>query len=191
MTQRVDPVAHLRELSETAARAADLLGEQILAATQMVRETIASGGTLFFAGNGGSAADAQHIATEYVVRYQRARRALRAIALTTDTSLLTAAGNDFSFDEIFSRQVEALGRAGDLLVLHTTSGNSPNCLKAVEAAKKLGMMTLVLTAKDGGKIRAMADLCLVVPTNRTDRAQEIHLAIQHAICDVVDAEVAG
>ena len=191
MTQRVDPVAHLRELSETAARAADLLGEQILAATQMVRETIASGGTLFFAGNGGSAADAQHIATEYVVRYQRARRALRAIALTTDTSLLTAAGNDFSFDEIFSRQVEALGRAGDLLVLHTTSGNSPNCLKAVEAAKKLGMKTLVLTAKDGGKIRAMADLCLVVPTNRTDRAQEIHLAIQHAICDVVDAEVAG
>ena len=191
MTQRVDPVAHLRELSETAARAADVLGEQILAATQMVRETIASGGTLFFAGNGGSAADAQHIATEYVVRYQRARRALRAIALTTDTSLLTAAGNDFSFDEIFSRQVEALGRAGDLLVLHTTSGNSPNCLKAVEAAKKLGMKTLVLTAKDGGKIRAMADLCLVVPTNRTDRAQEIHLAIQHAICDVVDAEVAG
>ena len=191
MTQRVDPVAHLRELSETAARAADLLGEQILAATQMVRETIASGGTLFFAGNGGSAADAQHIATEYVVRYQRARRALRAIALTTDTSLLTAAGNDFSFDEIFSRQVEALGRAGDLLVLHTTSGNSPNCLKAVEAAKKLGMRTLVLTAKDGGKIRAMADLCLVVPTNRTDRAQEIHLAIQHGICDVVDAEVAG
>ena len=191
MTQRVDPVAHLRELSETAARAADLLGEQILAATQMVRETIASGGTLFFAGNGGSAADAQHIATEYVVRYQRARRALRAIALTTDTSLLTAAGNDFSFDEIFSRQVEALGRAGDLLVLHTTSGNSPNCLKAVEAAKKLGMRTLVHTAKDGGKIRAMADLCLVVPTNRTDRAQEIHLAIQHGICDVVDAEVAG
>ena len=191
MTQRVDPVAHLRELSETAARAADLLGEQILAATQMVRATIASGGTLFFAGNGGSAADAQHIVTEYVVRYQRARRALRAIALTTDTSLLTAAGNDFSFAEIFSRQVEALGRAGDLLVLHTTSGNSPNCLKAVEAAKKLGMKTLVLTAKDGGKIRAMADLCLVVPTNRTDRAQEIHLAIQHGICDVVDAEVAG
>ena len=191
MTQRVDPVAHLRELSETAARAADVLGEQILAATQMVRETIASGGTLFFAGNGGSAADAQHIATEYVVRYQRARRALRAIALTTDTSLLTAAGNDFSFDEIFSRQVEALGRAGDLMVLHTTSGNSPNCVRAVEAAKKLGMRTLVLTAKDGGKIRAMADLCLVVPTNRTDRAQEIHLAIQHAICDVVDAEVAG
>ena len=130
------------------------------------------------------------MATEYVVRYQRARRPLRAIALTTDTSALTAAGNDFSFDEIFSRQVEALGRAGDLLVLHTTSGNSPNCLRAVEAAKQMGMMTLVLTARDGGKIRLMADICLVVPTQRTDRAQEIHLASQHGICDVIDAETA-
>lgn len=187
----IDPLEHLRELSRTAAKAADMLGEQVQAATQLVRETVARGGTLFFAGNGGSAADAQHLATEYVVRYQRARRPLRAIALTTDTSLITAAGNDFSFDEIFSRQVEALGREGDLLCVHTTSGNSPNCLRAVEAAKKLGVMTLVLTAKDGGKIRAMADLCIVVPTDRTDIAQELHLAIQHGICDVIDAEVAS
>lgn len=187
----VDPLEHLRELSRTAAFAADALGEQVRAATQLVRETVAGGGTLFFAGNGGSAADAQHLSTEYVVRYQRARRPLRAIALTTDTSLITAAGNDFSFDEIFSRQVEALGRAGDLLSVHTTSGNSPNCLRAVEAAKKLGMKTLVLTARDGGKIRPMADLCIVVPTDRTDIAQELHLAIQHGICDVIDAEIAG
>ena len=191
MSGAVDPVAHLRELSETAARSADLLADQIRAATQMVRETVQGGGTLFFCGNGGSAADAQHIATEYVVRYMRTRRPLRAIALTTDTSLLTAAANDFSFDEVFSRQVEALGRAGDLLVLHTTSGNSPNCLRAVEAAKVLGMRTLALTARDGGRIRGMVDLCLVVPTERTDRAQEIHLAIQHGICDVGDAAVAG
>jgi len=187
----IDPLEHLRELSRTAAKAADMLGEQVQAATQLVRETVARGGTLFFAGNGGSAADAQHLATEYVVRYQRARRPLRAIALTTDTSLITAAGNDFSFDEIFSRQVEALGREGDLLCVHTTSGNSPNCLRAVEAAKKLGVKTFVLTAKDGGKIRAMADLCIVVPTDRTDIAQELHLAIQHGICDVIDAEVAS
>ena len=188
-----DPVHHLRELAATATLAADkfLLGEQIRAATEMVRATINSGGTLFFAGNGGSAADAQHMATEYVVRYMRKRRALRAIALTTDTSLLTAAGNDFGFEEIFSRQLEALGRAGDLLMVHTTSGNSPNCLRAVETAKALGIKSVALTAKDGGKIRAMADLCLVVPTERTDRAQEIHLNIQHAICDVIDAEVAG
>ena len=190
MSAPVDPIAHLRELAEVAVRSADSLAEQIRAATQLVRETVAAGGTLFFCGNGGSAADAQHIATEYVVRYQRARRPLRAIALTTDTSLLTAAANDFSFDEVFSRQVEALGRAGDLLVVHTTSGNSPNCLRAVEAAKEVGMRTLVLTAKDGGRIRAMADLCLVVPTERTDRAQEIHLAIQHGICDVIDEEAA-
>lgn len=190
MSGAVDPVAHLHELAETATRSAEQLAEQIRAATQMVRETVQGGGTLFFCGNGGSAADAQHIATEYVVRYMRARRPLRAIALTTDTSLLTAAANDFSFDEVFSRQVEALGRAGDLLVLHTTSGNSANCLRAVEAAKALGVRTLALTARDGGKIRGMVDLCLVVPTERTDRAQEIHLAIQHGICDVVDAATA-
>lgn len=187
----VDPVAHLRELSETAARSADTLADGIRAATTLVRDTVMSGGTLFFCGNGGSAADAQHMATEYTVRYLRTRRALRAIALTTDTSALTAAGNDFSFDEIFSRQVEALGRAGDLLIVHTTSGNSPNCLRAIEAAKVLGIKSLALTAKDGGKVRAAADLCLIVPTTRTDRAQEIHLAIQHGICDAVDAEVAS
>lgn len=186
----IDPVAHLRELSATALRAAEVLGDEIRAATELVRATVKRDGTIFFCGNGGSAADAQHMSTEYVVRYMRKRRPLRAIALTTDTSILTAAANDFSFDEIFSRQLEALGRKGDLLMVHTTSGNSPNCLRAVEAAKALGMATVALTAKDGGRIRAMADLCLVVPTERTDVAQEIHLAIQHGICDVVDEETA-
>ena len=187
----VDPVAHLRELSAVAARSADALAEGIRAATELVRATLKTGGTLLFCGNGGSAADAQHIATEYVVRYLRARRPLRAIALTTDTSVLTAAGNDFGFDEIFSRQVEALGRKGDLLIVHTTSGNSPNCLRAIAVAKAMGIKSLALTARDGGKVKAAADLCLVVPTERTDHAQEIHLAIQHAICDAVDAEVAA
>lgn len=185
-----DPVTHLRELAALATKSADELADGIRAATAMVRETLARGGTLMFCGNGGSAADAQHLATEYVVRFRRTRRPLRAIALTTDTSLITAAANDFSFDDIFSRQVEALGRAGDLLIAHTTSGNSPNCLRAVEAAKRMGIATLVLTAKDGGKIRSMADLTLVVPTQITDLSQEIHLSIQHAICDVIDAETA-
>lgn len=184
-------MAHLRELSAVAARSADALADGILAATELTRATLKNGGTLFFVGNGGSAADAQHIATEYTIRYLRTRRGLRAIALTTDTSALTAAGNDFGFDEIFSRQVEALGRAGDLLVVHTTSGNSANCLRAIATAKSLGMRTLALTAKDGGRVKDVADLCLIVPTERTDRAQEIHLAIQHAICDAVDAEVAA
>lgn len=185
----MSPVEHLRELSETALRAADQLAGQIEQATAMVRATLAAGGTLYFAGNGGSAADAQHIATEYTIRYLRTRRALRAVALTTDTSALTAAGNDFSFDDIFSRQVEALGRAGDLLFVHTTSGNSPNCLRAIEVAKGLGLQTVALTARDGGKVKGMADVTIIVPTTRTDRAQELHLAIQHAICDAVDAEV--
>jgi len=186
----MSPVQHLRDLSEAAARSADALASQIADATEIARSSLAKGGTLFFCGNGGSAADAQHIATEYTIRYLRARRALRAIALTTDTSALTAAGNDYSFDEIFSRQVEALGRAGDVLFVHTTSGNSPNCLRAIEAAKSLGMRTVALTAKDGGKVNGLADLTLIVPTTRTDRAQELHLAIQHAICDAIDAEMA-
>jgi D-sedoheptulose 7-phosphate isomerase len=184
----VDPLSHLRDLAATATRTADALATDITAAVALVRDTLAAGGTLFFCGNGGSAADAQHIATEYVVRYQRARRPLRAIALTTDTSLLTAAGNDFSFDEIFSRQVQALARAGDLLVLHSTSGNSPNILSAAAAARSMGVRTLALTARDGGAIQSLVDLCLIVPTDRTDRAQELHLAIQHAICDVIDEE---
>jgi D-sedoheptulose 7-phosphate isomerase len=189
--REVDPVAHLRALAVVATATADALATQIRAATAMIRETLAAGRTLFFAGNGGSAADAQHIATEYTIRYLRERRALRAIALTTDSSALTAAGNDYGFDAMFSRQLEALGRAGDLLVVHTTSGNSPNCVRAIEAARGIGMRTLALTAKDGGQVKDLADLCLIVPTDRTDHAQEVHLAIQHAICDVVDAEVAG
>jgi len=187
----VDPVAHLRELAVVAARSADALADGIRAATELTRAALKNGGTLFFVGNGGSAADAQHIATEYTIRYMRKRRALRAIALTTDTSALTAAGNDFGFEEIFSRQLEALGRSGDLLFVHTTSGNSPNCLRAIEVARAIGIKSVALTAKDGGKVKAAADLCLVVPTERTDLAQEIHLAIQHGICDVIDSEVAA
>lgn len=184
-----DPVTHLRELSALAALVADSLGPSILRAAQMVSTTVRNGGTLFFCGNGGSAADAQHIATEYVVRYRRERSAIAAIALTTDTSLLTAAANDYDFELIFARQVEAVCRRGDLLILHTTSGNSANLLKAVEAAKKKGVATLALSAKGGGSIAAIADHCVVVPTSRTDRAQEIQLAIEHAVCEMIDEEV--
>lgn len=184
-----DPVSHLRELADLAARAADLLGPDIAKATQMVSETVRRGGTLFFCGNGGSAADAQHMSTEYVVRYKRERRAIAAIALTTDTSLITATGNDYAFDMIFARQVEALCREGDLLILHTTSGNSPNLLRAVEAARAKRVKTLALSARGGGKIVEQVDHCIVVPSDRIDRAQEIQLAIEHAICEAVDEEV--
>ena len=178
----------LRELAETAARAADTIADDVARAAEMVRETVRGGGTLFFCGNGGSAADAQHMATEYVVRYRRDRRAYPAIALTTDTSLLTAAGNDYGFDRIFARQVEALCRRGDLLMIHSTSGNSPNVLEAARAARGKGVRVLALSARDGGALRALADHNVIVPTDRTDRAQELHLCIQHLICDIVEED---
>jgi D-sedoheptulose 7-phosphate isomerase len=179
----------LHDLAAVAARTAELIADDIARAESMVRETVRAGGTLFFCGNGGSAADAQHLATEYVVRYMRDRRGLPAIALTTDTSLLTAAGNDLGFDHIFARQVEALARPGDLLVIHSTSGNSPNVLRAAEAARTKGVRVLAFSARDGGALRALADHNVIVPTDRTDRAQEIHLCVQHAICESVESEL--
>jgi D-sedoheptulose 7-phosphate isomerase len=155
-------------------------------ALAMVQAAVRVRGTLFFCGNGGSAADAQHMATEYVVRYMRNRRAYPAIALTTDTSLLTAAGNDIGFDNVFARQVEALAKKGDLLIIHSTSGNSPNVLRAAEAAKAIGIPVLAFSARDGGALRALADHSVVIPTTRTDRAQELHLCIEHIICDIVE-----
>jgi D-sedoheptulose 7-phosphate isomerase len=179
----------LLELADTARRAAESLESDIARAYEMVRETVARGGTLFFCGNGGSAADAQHLATEYVVRYARERRAYPAVALTTDTSLLTAAANDLGFDEVFARQVQALARRGDLLIVHTTSGNSPNVVRAAEAAKEKGVAVLAFAARDGGRIARVADHAVIVPTDRTDRAQEIHLCIEHAICELVEASL--
>jgi D-sedoheptulose 7-phosphate isomerase len=179
----------LNDLAATATRVAQQLGPSLDKALGMVRDTVRRGGTLYFCGNGGSAADAQHIATEYVVRYMRNRRAYPAVALTTDTSLLTAAGNDFGFDEVFARQVDALAKPGDLLVVHTTSGNSPNIVRAAEAARAKRVDVLALSARDGGKIKAIATHTVLVPTDRTDRAQELHLCIQHVICDVVEREL--
>lgn len=181
-------ITRLRELARLAEVSAEALPDEIATAVSLVRSVLAGGGTLFFCGNGGSAADAQHIATEYVVRYMRNRRALPAIALTTDTSVLTAAGNDLGFDQVFSRQVEALVRKGDLLVIHSTSGNSPNVLRAAEAARAKGAKVLALSARDGGALTALADVAIIVPTDRTDRAQELHLTIQHIICELAESD---
>jgi D-sedoheptulose 7-phosphate isomerase len=179
----------LRDLAATALRVAEELGPDLERACDMVRQTVGRGGTLFFCGNGGSAADAQHLATEYVVRYMRDRRPYPAVALTTDTSLLTAAGNDLGFERVFSRQVEALAKPGDLLVIHSTSGNSANLLRAAEAARAKRVPVLALTARGGGALAGVADHTLVVPTQRTDRAQELHLCIQHIICDLVERDL--
>jgi len=176
----------LRDLALLANAVAEQLGPDMDRALALVRDTVSRGGTLFFCGNGGSAADAQHMATEYVVRYMRDRRAYPAVALTTDTSLITAAGNDLGFEHIFSRQVEALARAGDLLIIHSTSGNSPNVLRAAEAARAKGVAVLAFSARDGGRLRTLADHSVVIPTSRTDRAQELHLCIEHLICEYVE-----
>jgi D-sedoheptulose 7-phosphate isomerase len=176
----------LRDLASLANRVAAELGPQLDVALGLVEGTVRAGGTLFFCGNGGSAADAQHIATEYVVRYMRNRRAYPAIALTTDTSLLTAAGNDLGFEHVFARQIEALAKPGDLLIIHSTSGASPNVLRAAEAARTRGVPVLAFSARDGGQLRELADHSVIIPTERTDRAQELHLCLEHIICDIVE-----
>ena len=188
-TPRARFTSGLLELARLATEISQVLASDLDQALDMVRETVRGGRTLFFCGNGGSAADAQHMATEYVVRYMRNRRAYPAVALTTDTSLLTAAANDFGFEQVFSRQVEALGKSGDLLIVHSTSGNSPNVLLAAEAATKQGMKVLAFSARDGGKLRALADHSVIIPTDRTDRAQELHLCIEHLICEIVEREL--
>jgi D-sedoheptulose 7-phosphate isomerase len=177
----------LLDLARTAEHTHRALAPALETALHMVCETVARGGTLLFCGNGGSAADAQHIATEYVVRYRRNRRPYPAIALTTDTSLITAAGNDLGFEHIFARQVAVIAKPGDLLVIHSTSGDSPNVIRAAETARELGVPVLALSSRTGGALRALATHMIVVPTERSDRAQEIHLCIQHAICDAIEA----
>lgn len=180
----------LEELAALAGRVARDMAEPAAEVAELVVRTLGDGGTLLFCGNGGSAADAQHLAAEYVVRYRRERRGLPALALTTDTSVLTAGGNDFGFDEIFARQVRALGRPGDLLFLHSTSGESNNLLRAADAARDVGVGTVALLARGGGRLRERVDRALVIPTDSTARAQEIHLALGHLICELVDREFA-
>ena len=152
-----------------------------------------AGGKLLLCGNGGSAADSQHIATELTIRFETNRRALPAIALTTDTSALTAAGNDFGFDQVFARQVAALGRKGDLLIGITTSGSSPNIIAALKTARAEGLVTACLTGRDGGAVakESLADHCLIVPGDVTARIQEVHILIGHLLCSAIDAAFAG
>jgi D-sedoheptulose 7-phosphate isomerase len=167
--------------------AARTLAEPVAAAAEKVIAALRAGRKVLLCGNGGSAADAQHIAAELVGRYARERRGLPAVALTTDTSALTAIGNDYGFDRIFARQVEALAQAGDVLIAISTSGNSPNVLQAVETARQLGVGTIGLAGRGGGALRALADLCLVAPHEETARIQELHITIGHIICDLVEA----
>jgi D-sedoheptulose 7-phosphate isomerase len=181
----------MEELGRLAQTVGETLGGEVEEIADLVIETLRRGGRLFFCGNGGSAADAQHLAAEYVVRFRRERPALPALALTTDTSVLTAGGNDFGFDSIFARQLEALAGEGDLLFLHSTSGESENLIRAAEAARRMGVETVAFLAKGGGRLAGVVDRALVLPTTSTARAQELHLALGHAVCDIVDEALAG
>jgi D-sedoheptulose 7-phosphate isomerase len=161
--------------------------DHVLRQAEDMAERLRRGCRILVCGNGGSAADAQHLAAELSGRYLKERRALAGIALTTDTSALTAIGNDYGFDQVFSRQVEALGRPGDLLIGISTSGNSPNVIRAVESAKELGMRTLGLLGRDGGRLKVLVDDALVVPSPVTARIQEVHQMVYHFWCEALDA----
>ncbi|MEO5510732.1 MAG: SIS domain-containing protein [Longimicrobiales bacterium] len=181
--------AHLAGLADASARAATDLSDDVAAIADVVIAALERGNKLMFCGNGGSAADAQHLATEYVVRFRRDRRPLPALALTTDTSLLTAAANDLGFEQVFARQVQAHGRSGDILFLHSTSGTSPNLLAAARAARDAGVTTIGVLGKTGGPLRDLVDHSLLMPTDSSAHAQELQLAIGHAICEIAEAHV--
>jgi len=180
----------LGDLAVLARVVADTQGEAIAEYARRAAETLQAGGKLLFCGNGGSAADAQHLAAEYVVRFSRNRRALPALALTTDTSVLTACANDLGYEEVFARQIQALAEPRDLLVLHSTSGTSPNLVRAAEAARASGISIVGALASGGGQLREQVDVAVVVPTTRASRAQEIHLAIGHIVCGRVEDTMA-
>lgn len=190
---RMNPETISTVLQESAKIKLQMASEQpaaIAAVIAAVVDALGNGRTVFFFGNGGSAADAQHLAAEMVGRFTLERRALPAIALTTDTSILTSIGNDYGFDRIFIRQIQALGRPGDVAIGLSTSGNSPNVLLAIDAARKQGLVTIALTGHSGGKLGERVDFCLRVPSSNTARIQESHITLGHLICQGVDAALA-
>jgi len=175
-----------KESSEVKTRFLKENLSRLLDVIKLVSHTFEAGNKLFFFGNGGSAADAQHLAAEFVNRYVMDRPPLPAIALTTDTSILTSVSNDLAFNEIFAKQLRALGKEGDVAVGISTSGSSPNIIKAFEVAKEMGMKTVALTGNDGGVIAKMVDFSLVVPSTSTPRIQEAHILIGHILCEMVE-----
>lgn len=186
----MNPAATLFETSLAShARTFASLGAvqpHLIAAAEAATDAVRNGNKILFCGNGGSAADAQHLAAELVGRLVRDRRALPGLALSTDSSALTCIGNDFGFDEVFARQVEGLGRSGDVLVAISTSGNSPNVIRAVEVAKPMGITTVGLLGRNGGKLAPLVDLPIVVPAEETARIQEAHIFLGHVLCALIE-----
>jgi D-sedoheptulose 7-phosphate isomerase len=191
-TQRI--LAHFQESAELKLKSGALLAQPIANAIELMFNALSNGNKILACGNGGSAGDAQHFAAELVGRFERERFPLPAISLSTDTSIITAVGNDYSFNEIFSKQVQALGQAGDVLLAISTSGNSGNVVAAAEAALEREMRVIALTGKDGGKLAQLltdADVHLNVQHSRTARIQEVHLVAIHSICDGLDVALFG
>lgn len=182
--ERIQQIA--RESIEAKRAFFDSHSDKVARAAEVIIDSIQSGGKVLIFGNGGSAADAQHIAAELVNRLNYDRPPIAAIALTTDTSILTSVGNDSSFDELFERQLRALGRAGDVAIAISTSGNSPNVLRAVDAARELGIKTVGLAGRSGGRLAAAVDVALVVETESTQRIQETHITIGHILCEMIE-----
>ena len=189
MIERIHRIA--RESIEAKKTFFDSHAEAVARAAELIITSIKAGGKVLIFGNGGSAADAQHIAAELVNRFNYDRPPIAAIALTTDTSILTSVGNDSSFDELFERQVRALGRRDDVALAISTSGNSPNVLRAVDAAHELGIKTIALAGRDGGKLAGAVDVALVVDARSTQRIQETHITIGHVLCELIEDALYG
>jgi D-sedoheptulose 7-phosphate isomerase len=184
----------VRERIREAARVSGSLEDQaetIVRMARIVADCLRAGGKVLFFGNGGSAADAQHLACELAGRFYRDRASLPALSLTVNTSSLTAIANDYGYEEVFARQLRGLGRRGDVAVGISTSGTSPNVLRALEAARELGLVTLGLTGRDGGRMAGLADVCLRVDSDETPRIQEAHILAGHILCELVERELFG
>ncbi len=179
----------LLESAELKKTVADTMAGDIQRAIDLISDAIKSGKKVLLMGNGGSAADAQHIAGELVGRFKKERKAIPAISLSTDTSILTAIGNDYGFEKVFERQIEALGEKGDVVVGISTSGNSENIYRAMKLSKEMGLKTIALLGNDGGKIKGLSDIPLIVPSKNTPRVQESHITIGHIICEGVEKKI--
>jgi D-sedoheptulose 7-phosphate isomerase len=189
-TQQLDRIKAIWDGHIEVAKTLPSLAQAVSDAVDMICSSLVAGGQLLIAGNGGSAADAQHIAAELTGRFLRERQPFRALALHVNTSALTAIANDYGYEHVFARELSAHARPGDVLLAITTSGNSQNILRAIEAARKSKVVVIGLTGGTGGQMRAACDLCLCVPTKSTPRIQEMHITISHAICELVEERLA-
>lgn len=190
-TQQIEKIKAIWNEHLEVAKALPNLASQVSSAIDLIYSSLAAGGLLLIAGNGGSAADAQHIAAELTGRFLLERRPFRALALHANTSSVTAVGNDYGYEQVFARELTAHARPGDVLLAISTSGNSPNILRAIEAARQCKVVVIGLTGKTGGQMRAACDLCLCVPCKSTPRMQEMHITIGHTICELLEARLVG